>query len=614
MKKYLLIAFAAIASFTACDFLDRGPLSDMTEEIYFKTAEDFQLFTNPLYNNLLDKDPYNHQSDHYIKLTLSNLIHGGSYRTVPASGGGWSWTDLRRINTVLSRMDSCEDEQVRLEYEGLARFFRAFFYYEKVKQFGDVPWISKELASDSEDLKAPRDSRELIMQKMLEDVDFAIEHLPAKVSTFRVNKYAALALKAQFCLFEGTFRKYHQLEINAADAGVEYVNDYTFYLEEAAAAAKEIMDSKVYKLYTTGNPDKDYRMLFAQEEASKDEYILAVYYLHAAGIYNNSTAMSILPAQGRLSATRKFVNTYLNADGTRFTADEAYKTMSYYDEFQNRDPRLAQTLRAPGYKRINGDAILAPDLSCTCTGYHIAKWTMAADANGGDSDRADRSSNDTPVYRYAEVLLNYAEAMAELGQFDQTVADQTINLLRKRVGMAEMKVNELTVDPYLTDPKTGYSNPVLLATPADQLAHILEVRRERGVELAQEGDFRWEGLLRWKEGKCIDQEMYGIYFPGPGQYNLDQDEAGTIDLWLYGANEAMPTVDATNPIYASCVVLRIGEEIYLSEGTSGYVDPQQKSEHSFNEARDYFYPIPIDERSLNPNLTQNPGWNDGLDF
>ena len=76
MKKYLLIAFAAIASFTACDFLDRGPLSDMTEEIYFRTAEDFQLFTNPLYNNLLDKHPYNHQSDYYIKLSLSNLHIG----------------------------------------------------------------------------------------------------------------------------------------------------------------------------------------------------------------------------------------------------------------------------------------------------------------------------------------------------------------------------------------------------------------------------------------------------------------------------------------------------------------------------------------------------------
>lgn len=610
MKKYLIIAFAAIASFTACDFLDRGPLSDMTEEIYFRTAEDFQLFTNPLYNNLLDKHPYNHQSDHYIRLSLSNLLHGGTYRTVPESGGGWTWTDLRRINTVLSRMDTCEDEKVRTEYEALARFFRAFFYYEKVKLFGDVPWIDEELASDSEKLYAPRNSREFIMQKMLADVDFAIANLPAGVSTFRVNRWAALALKSQFCLFEGTFRKYHSLNITPDAAGVETVHDYDFYLEEAAKAAEEIMTDGPYKLYSTGNPDKDYRMLFAQEEASQTEFILAVYYNHPAGIYNNSTAMSILPAQGRLSATRKFVNTYLMADGTRFTDNPDYKTMEYYDEFQNRDPRLAQTLRAPGYKRINSDAVLAPDLSCTCTGYHIAKWTMAADANGGDSDRADRSSNDTPVYRYAEVLLNYAEAMAELGDFDQTVADKTINLLRDRVGMARMDVKSLTLDSYMTDPKTGYTNPVLLSDP--NVVHIIEVRRERCIELAQEGDFRWEGLLRWKEGNCVAQDMYGIYFPGSGEYDLDRN--GTVDVWLYGANEAQPTIDANNPVYASCVPLRIGSDIYLSDGTSGYVDPQQKSTHTFDESRDYYYPIPIDERSLNRNLTQNPNWDDGLDF
>jgi hypothetical protein len=104
--------------------------------------------------------------------------------------------------------------------------------------------------------------------------------------------------------------------------------------------------------------------------------------------------------------------------------------------------------------------------------------------------------------------------------------------------------------------------------------------------------------------------MHGIYFPGPGEYDLDKN--GTVDLLLYGSNEAQPTVDSTDPKYAACVVLKIGEEIFLSE--EGYVDPQQKSEHTFNEERDYFYPIPIDERSLNPNLTQNPGWNDGLDF
>ena len=207
MKRFIILLALAAVGFTACDFLDREPLSEMTEDIYFKTAEDLQLFTNPLYNNMLDKSSFNHQSDHYIKLSLSNVLHGGTYRTVPESGGGWTWTDLRRMNTLLTRLDECEDAAARTEYEALTRFFRAFFYFEKVKRFGDVPWIDEELGSDSEKLYAPRDSRELIMQHMLEDIDFAIENLPSAVSTFRVNKWAALALKSQFCLYEGTFRK-----------------------------------------------------------------------------------------------------------------------------------------------------------------------------------------------------------------------------------------------------------------------------------------------------------------------------------------------------------------------------------------------------------------------
>lgn len=579
----------------------------MTEDIYFKTAEDLQLFTNPLYNNMLDKSSFNHQSDHYIKLSLSNVLHGGTYRTVPESGGGWTWTDLRRMNTLLSRLDECEDVGARTEYEALTRFFRAFFYYEKVKRFGDVPWIDEELGSDSEKLYAPRDSRELIMQHMLEDINFAIDNLPSAVSTFRVNKWAALALKSQFCLYEGTFRKYHGIEIDAAKAGVDHVNSYEFYLREAADAAEAVIDGGMYKLFSTGNPAEDYRTLFAQEDASKDEYILAIHFSYAAAIFNNSTAMSLLPAQGRLSATRKFVNTYLMADGSRFTDVAGHETMEFYDEFQNRDPRLAQTLRAPGYRRINGDRDLAPDLSCSATGYHIAKWTMAADANGGDSDRADRATNDVPVYRYAEVLLNYAEAKAELGELGQAEIDKSINKLRERVGMAPMTVN-VAADPYLTNPETGYQNPVLLSHP--NLALVLEVRRERGVELAQEGNFRWDDLMRWKEGKMVEQDMFGLYFPGEGEYDLDRN--GTIDLSLY--LEAKPKYDSKDPKYADAVVLKIGSEILLSEGTYGYVDPQQNSQHVFDENRDYYYPIPSDERSLNPNLTQNPGWDDGLDF
>jgi hypothetical protein len=511
------------------------------------------------------------------------------------------------MNTLLSRLGECEDEKARKEYEALTRFFRAFFYFEKVKLFGDVPWIDEELGSDSEKLYAPRDSRELIMQHMLDDINFAIANLPSAVSTFRVNKYAALALKAQFCLYEGTFRKYHGLVITPEEAGVESVYSNEFYIRQAAEAAETIMTDGKYKLFTTGNPSEDYRTLFAQEDASKDEYILAIHFSYAAAIFNNSTAMALLPAQGRLSATRKFVNTYLNADGSRFTDNPAHATMQYYDEFQNRDPRLAQTLRAPGYRRINGTADLAPDLSCSATGYHIAKWTMAADANGGDSDRADRATNDVPVYRYAEVLLNYAEAKAELGELGPAEIDKSINLLRARVGMVPMNAN-VTVDQYLVNPKTGYQNPVLLNDP--NLALILEVRRERGVELAQEGDFRWDDLMRWKEGKMIEQDMHGLYFPGEGEYDLDQN--GTIDMSLYTTTK--PKYDSKNPKYADAVVLKIGSEILLSEGTHGYVDPQQKTQHVFDEARDYYYPIPSDERSLNKNLAQNPGWDDGLDF
>ena len=136
----------------------------------------------------------------------------------------------------------------------MARFFRAAFYFQKLQRFGDVPWIDRELGSADEELQNPRDNREVIITHMIEDVDFAIENLPTAVSTYRVNKWAALALKAQFCLYEGTFRKYHAgdvfLQTLPADAKTP-----AYYLGLAANAAKEIMDGNMYKLFTTGNPN-----------------------------------------------------------------------------------------------------------------------------------------------------------------------------------------------------------------------------------------------------------------------------------------------------------------------------------------------------------------------
>ena len=602
MKKYLITIAAAALAFASCDMLDKAPQAEMSPESYFRTEQDLQLFSNTFYNNLLPKSPFSSQSDHYVKLVLSDELHGGSYRVVPSSGGGWTWGDLRKMNTLLGYINNCEDEAAVKEYTALTKFFRTYFYFEKVKRFGDVPWVDVELGSADEALYNPRDNREVVMQHMLEDINYAIENLPAPTTQFRVNKYTALALKAQFCLFEGTFRKYHAgqstLKTLPGDA-----KDYTFYLQEAADAAKQIMDSGKYSLYSTGKPAADYRDMFVQENCeSNKEYILSIKFDYGLGIFHNGTAYGLLPSQGRVGATRKFIDSFLMKDGSRYTDKAGWESKQFAEQIADRDPRLAQSFRTPGYTRIDGTDQLAPDFSACCTGYHTTKWVMSCKANGGDSDRVDRSTSDLPVYRLGEILLIYAEAKAELGTITQADLDASVNLLRKRVGMPSMKM-DVTVDPYLTSPETGYTNPKLLAS--SNLAVILEVRRERAVELAQEGtNYRWYDIVRWREGKCIEQPYYGIYFPGAGEYDLNGD--GKLDYCLY-EGDVKPNSSATS-------VLKIGSDIILSNGASGYVQPHKAETRSFNEGRDYYYPIPINERSLNPNLTQNDGWDDGLDF
>jgi hypothetical protein len=596
MKRYIIIAIALITGLTACDdLLDTKPLSQISPETYFKTETDLQMFSNTFYNNLLDKSPYDKQSDLYIQQNLSAEMIGGNRRTVPNSGGGWSWSDLRKMNTLLVYIDQCEDKAAVLKYTALTRFFRAYFYFDKVKRFGDVPWYDKELGSADEDLYKPRDSRELVMTKMIEDIDFAIENLPANVSTYRVNKWAALALKARFCLYEGTYRKYHNISLDG--------HDYNYYLDLAAKAAERIIKESSYKLYTTGNPTKDYLMLFAQENASVDEYIMAIKFDYSLGIYHNATAHTVVATQGRPGLTRKFVNSYLMADGTAFTDKEGWQEASFIDEVKNRDPRLAQSIRTPGYTRIGTTKVLAPDLTGSVTGYHPVKFVQDPTASGGQVDRNDRSTCDLPVFRLAEVYLNYAEAKAEMGTLTQNDLDISINKLRTRVGMPYLMMSAANANPdwYLSSAQYGYPN-----VSGANKGVILEIRRERAVELNQEG-FRFDDLVRWKSGTSINQELYGMYFKQPGSYDLTGD--GVADYILYAEGTSKPTAPD------GVQVLQLGKDILLTEGDHGYVYYHKNiSRTPFNEGRDYLYPIPINERSLNKNLTQNPGWNDGLDF
>lgn len=132
-NRNIFIALALFAGLSSCDdWIDKSPLSEIEEGNYFKTETDLQLFSNGFYNSILNKSPYDDQSDVYVQQELSDEMLGGENRIVPASGGGWSWTALRSVNTLLGNVDKCEDAEAAVKYTALARFFRAYFYYDKV--------------------------------------------------------------------------------------------------------------------------------------------------------------------------------------------------------------------------------------------------------------------------------------------------------------------------------------------------------------------------------------------------------------------------------------------------------------------------------------------------
>ena len=598
MKKYIISLMAAALCLASCDdWMNLSPADKLTPDSYFRTETDLKMFSNSFYSSCFQTNYFRNQSDVIIESSLSDPLRGGTSREVPNSGGGWSFTLLRKINEMLANMDKCENETVRAEYTGLARFFRAYYYYLKVRRFGDYPWIDHVVGSDEEaTLYAPRDSRETVMTHMIEDIDAAIASLPESSSVYRINKYTALAVKAKFCLFEGSWRKYHG---NTGADGAAYAHDADYYYGLAAAAAQEIVSSGKYRLYSTGKPAEDYVNFFMSTDAIAGETILAVDYDNSIGIYHNATWYGIKSSAGRAGFTKKFINTYLMKDGTPFTSKPGYETMTFTQEVVDRDPRLSQTIRTPGYRRVGKTTTVpdGPEFENSITLYQTIKYVQPMDLG---ADGYEHSFSDMPIIRYAEILLILAEAKAELGTLTQTDLDNTIGLIRARVGMPglDMATANAAPDAYLSSPSTGYRN----VTGANK-GVILEIRRERTIELAQEGDLRWYDLMRWKEGLCIDQDLYGMYFPGPGEYDLNGD--GAAEYCLYSG---------TKPSTTASFVLKIGEDIILSEGTKGYVDPAKGITHKFNEERDYLYPVPINERSLNPNLTQNPGWNDGLDF
>lgn len=585
MKKIFILILTTVSALilAGCDdMLDRVPKDKLSPETYFKTAKECELFTNEFYLIFPGASSiFYEEADVIVPSVLSDAVQ--NTRTVPATDGNWDWEDLRNINFFLEHADQCEDAKARARYVGLAKFFRTYFYWLKIRRFGDVPWVDRAMDADDEELYKPRDDRKLVVAHMLEDINYAIDNLSSEKSVFKVTKWTALALKSRVFLFEGTYRKYHGL------------GDWEECLKESESASSILINTGGYTLYNKG--DMPYRDLFVAQDASvlSSEVILAKSCAKATTMLNNSTGCYTSTGGDMPGMLKDIVDSYLMKDGTRFTDKPDFDKMLFSEEVSDRDPRLAQTIRTPGYTRLGETALCPPNLDATMTGYQICKWVCEP-----SYDTYMNSTNDIIHFRLAEVMLNYAEAKAELGTLTQADLDISINKLRDRVNMPHLSMAEANAnpDPYLMSETTGYPN-----VSGNNKGVILEIRRERTVELMCEGHRYWD-IMRWKAGKRFDRTFYGMYVNGVGEYDLDAD--GVTDFVIY---------DGTAPAAETGVSYINIQDMTLTDKTKGKIVLHSNIPRNWDEGKDYLFPIPTEDRAITGGIiTQNPGWNDGLDI
>jgi len=503
MKNHLIIIIISLSALMACndEFLEKYPLSSVSDVDFFLSSSDIQMYANQFYVQL-DPQDYSFQVDNNSdnQGVGDRPAYLWNEYTLPASGGGWAkgdWLQIRRCNYALARIaDMTKDANV-LRYEGEIRFFKAYFYLKKIQQFGDVPWFDRDLNVDSEELQRARDSRKVVFAKMLEDMNFAIANLP-ETSASRLTKYAAMFFKAEACLYEGTFRKYHGL------------GDHESILSESATAAESVISSGKFTVYSTGKPNSDYFDLFVQYELTGNpEMIMFQRFLEGLDMHNDVRQLG----EQHTGYTKDFVNSYLCTDGLPIALSPLYQGDAVYgDEFKNRDPRMGQsTYNSDRPYRIYGDGSIdykkMPefDKNYCMTSYYILKGYSPYEI-----DRLQlQCVIDRPIFRYGRLLVVYAEAKAELGECTQDVLDRSINKLRDRVNMPH-----LTVDVGFTDP--DWPNWEVPVSPL-----INEIRRERRIETCSEG-LRWNDLVRWKAGKLIENPLTyrGARDPATGEYRV----------------------------------------------------------------------------------------------
>jgi hypothetical protein len=577
MKKILLLTvlFLGIGMvFTSCkkDFLDLNPRDQISDPEFWKSDQDMELFMNGMYavlpgwltsgsggNPLLDAG-----TDMAISvglwLSTKNRLDGSI--NVPSSGGGWSWTTVRNVNYFLKNSDRVPNGGLKDHYIGEAYFFRAFIYFNLLKQFGDLPIVKVPLTpTDKEILMGPRSSRTDVANFILSDLDMAVSKLKGKteVPAQRISRDIASLFKSRVALYEGTWEKYHQ---NGPFKGK---TNGDAFLATAAQAAKAVIDGGIYRL-STGNTSQVYYELFNQVNLSSNpEVLLWRSYSSAQGDAFTNQLWNWPHGSG---FTQDMVRMYLCTDGSPIGLSPLYQgERDIRDVIKNRDQRFVQSIMNPGDPvtiSLKNDTTkytlpLLGGAQTGPTGYESQKFRRPQldPATGGNSGELSFI-----IFRFAEALLNYAEAKAELGQLTQADVDLSINKLRARVGMPNMVLTSIKTDPNWPD--YGYTLP----------NYLQEVRRERTVELITEG-FRLDDLMRWRADKLfVGKRPKGAFY--------------STELKTAYANLKVDAGNFLDPYVTT-----------LTGANGGW---------GFDPAKHYLLPIPINEMTLNPAIKQNPGY------
>ena len=617
MKKIINIALCVVAAMglSSCEgFLTRTPINKFSPEIYFASESELKMYTDGFINSWMPDYSEPASGDMFndliaTKNSTSYLVAGSAYNASKRSAWSWGW--LRRINFMLEGMEKNGGnipEDIYKHYEGVARFWRAYNAFDRMKTYGNIYWTEKFLSVEDEDIiYGEREDREKVFNEIVEDLEFAMTWVSGdakyREGAVYINKYVVATFASRIFLYEASFRSNYDRNPSTNQPWNNNYQTAQDLYQKAADAAKLVIDSKVYKLV---GGDK-YSDLFLSPTLSTEEVIWGLTYdskingVHALTRYYYSDSMGDTP-----SATKEMVNMFLKTDGTPIDVKGGEGEKSINDEFTNRDKRLGWTVLGPGYRVLTSGEMQLMPMECnySMTGYMLVKWLMPNRVNF----LSGQDNNSILIYRYPEALLNYAEAMNELGKMTETIWNETVGLLRERAGVKN--VYPTKADPWL---KEYYTKD--LARPFKtngNEAVALELRRERVTELILECGLRQFDLYRYAQMDLCERRGYG-------------EEAWT-GIWLSDS-------DVTNGFTFQGQAYKVGTDqkteswsyaISTSKANGTWsLKPAEKGGYYLMFHYDlrwmdkmYVYPISQTDLNLihqkNPDFKQNDGWETGI--